>query len=48
MSYDLMNRYQLLPADSIDAALIRRHHLAALATRDVDFDHVEGLDVCKP
>ena len=47
-SYDLMNRYQLLPADSIDAALIRRHHLAALATRDDDFDRVESLDVYKP
>jgi len=39
---------QLLPADSIDAALIRRHHLAALATRDDDFDLVESLDVYKP
>ena len=47
-SYALMNRYQLLPADSIDAALIRRHHLAALASRDDDFDHVESLDVYKP
>src|SRR3990172_7189788 len=47
-SYDLMTRYQLLPADSIDAALIRRHHLAALATRDDDFDFVESLDVYKP
>jgi predicted nucleic acid-binding protein len=47
-SYDLMTRYQLLPADSVDAALIRRHHLSALATRDDDFDHVESLDVYKP
>ena len=47
-SYDLMTRYQLLPADSIDAALIRRHHLPALATRDDDFDLVESLDVYKP
>jgi len=47
-SYGLMTRYQLLPADSIDAALIRRHHLAALATRDDDFDLVESLDVYKP
>ena len=47
-SYNLMTSYQLLPADSIDAALIRRHHLAALATRDDDFDLVESLDVYKP
>jgi len=47
-SYDLMTRYQLLPADAIDAALIRRHNLPALATRDDDFDHIEGLDVFKP
>lgn len=46
-SYDLMTRYQLLPADSIQAALIRRHHLTALVTRDDDFDHVGGLDVYK-
>ena len=47
-SYNLMTRYQLLPADSVDAALIRRHDLPALATRDDDFDHVESLDVYKP
>ena len=47
-SYDLMTRYQLLPADAIDAALIRRHNLPVLATRDDDFDHIEGLDVFKP
>lgn len=47
-SYDLITRYQLLPADAIDAALIRRHNLPALATRDDDFDHIEGLDVFKP
>ena len=47
-SYNLMTRYQLLPADSVDAALISRHHLPALATRDDDFDHVESLDVYKP
>jgi len=44
----LKTRYQLLPADSIDAALIRRHNLAALATRDDDFDLVESIDVYKP
>jgi predicted nucleic acid-binding protein len=43
-----LTRYQLLPADSVDAALIRRHDLPALATRDDDFDHVESLDVYKP
>ena len=47
-SYNLMTRYQLLPADSVDAALIRRHNLPALVTRDDDFDHVENLDVYKP
>jgi predicted nucleic acid-binding protein len=47
-SYNLMTRYQLLPADSVAAALMSRHHLAALATRDDDFDHVESLDVYKP
>ena len=47
-SYNLMTRYQLLPADSVDAALIRRHNLPALVTRDDDFDHVESLDVYKP
>ena len=48
ISYDLMMRYHLLPADAIDAALIRRHNLSALATRDDDFDHIESLDVFKP
>jgi predicted nucleic acid-binding protein len=38
-----MARYLLLPADSIDAALIQRRHLPALATRDDDFDRVENL-----
>lgn len=47
-SYDLMARYQLLPADAIDTALIRHHNLPALATRDDDFDHIESLDVYKP
>ena len=47
-SYGFMTRYQLLPADAIDAALIRRHNLPALATRDDDFDHIEALDVYKP
>jgi predicted nucleic acid-binding protein len=47
-SYNLMTRYQLLPADSVDAAIIQRHNLPALATRDDDFDHVESLDVYKP
>ena len=47
-SYGLMTRYQLLPADSIEASLIQRHRLPALATRDDDFDHVDGLDVYKP
>jgi predicted nucleic acid-binding protein len=46
--YGLMTRYQLLPADSIEASLIQRHRLPALATRDDDFDHVDGLDVYKP
>jgi predicted nucleic acid-binding protein len=43
-----MTRYRLLPADSVDAAIIQRHNLPALATRDDDFDHVERLDVYKP
>jgi predicted nucleic acid-binding protein len=30
------------------AALIERHRLPALATRDDDFDNVDGLDVYKP
>lgn len=47
-SYDLMMRYQLLPADAIDAALLKRHNLSALATRDNDFDNVEGFEVFKP
>ncbi len=47
-AYDLMTRYRMLPADSIQAALIQRHHLPALATRDDDFDHVDGLDIYKP
>jgi predicted nucleic acid-binding protein len=47
-SYNLMTRYQLLPADSVDAALIRRHSLPAIATRDDDFDHIQRLDVYKP
>jgi predicted nucleic acid-binding protein len=47
-SYNLMMRYHLLPADSIDAALIRRHNVPALATRDDDFDHLDALDVYKP
>ena len=47
-SYDLITREQLLPADAIDAALIMRHNLPAIATRDDDFDHVQGLDVYKP
>ena len=47
-SYNLMTRCHLLPADAIDAALIRRHNLPALATRDDDFDHVESLNVYKP
>jgi predicted nucleic acid-binding protein len=47
-SYNLMTRYQLFPADSVDAALIRRHSLPAIATRDDDFDHIQRLDVYKP
>ena len=47
-AYDLMTRYQLLPADSIQAALIQRRRLPALATRDDDFDHLDGLDIYKP
>jgi len=47
-SYDLMTRYQLLPADSIQAALIQQRHLTAFATRDDDFDHLAGLDIYKP
>jgi predicted nucleic acid-binding protein len=47
-SHSLMTRYQLLPADSVDAALIRRHNLPAIATRDDDFDHIGSLDVYKP
>jgi predicted nucleic acid-binding protein len=47
-SYDLIMHDQLLPADAVDAALIQRHHLSALATRDDDFDHIEGFEVFKP
>lgn len=47
-SYDLMTRYRLLPNDAIDAALIARHNLPALASRDDDFDHIDSLDVYKP
>jgi predicted nucleic acid-binding protein len=47
-SYDLMLHSQLLPADAVDAALMQRHHLSALATRDDDFDHIEGFEVFKP
>lgn len=47
-SYDLMTRYRLLPADAIDTALIARHNLPALASRDDDFDHIDSLDVYKP
>ena len=47
-SYDLMLHSHLLPADAVDAALMKRHHLSALATRDDDFDHIEGFEVFKP
>lgn len=47
-SYALIKRYELLPADSVEAALIERHRLPAIATRDVDFDNVSGLDVYRP
>jgi predicted nucleic acid-binding protein len=47
-SYDLMIHNRLLPADAIDAALMKRYHLSALATRDDDFDHIEGFEVFKP
>jgi predicted nucleic acid-binding protein len=47
-SYALMTRHHLLPADAIDAALIQRHKLPALATRDDDFDHIQSLDLYKP
>jgi predicted nucleic acid-binding protein len=47
-SYDLMLHSHLLPADAVDAALMQRHHLSALATRDDDFDHIEGFEVFKP
>lgn len=48
ISYDLMTRLKLLPADSIHAALIQRYRISALASRDDDFDHLVGLDVYKP
>ena len=47
-SYDLMLHSQLLPADAVDAALMQRHHVSALATRYDDFDHIEGFEVFKP
>ncbi|HEV8718951.1 MAG TPA: PIN domain-containing protein [Candidatus Binatia bacterium] len=47
-SYDMMARYHLLPADATNAALLQRHRLPALATRDDDFDHVEDVEVFKP
>lgn len=48
LSSELMARYQLLPADSTQAALIQHRRLPALATRDDDFDNIEGLAIYKP
>lgn len=48
LSYELMVRHQLLPADSTQAALMQHHRLPALATRDDDFDLIVGLDIYKP
>jgi predicted nucleic acid-binding protein len=48
ISYEMMSRYSLLPADATTAALLQRHHLSVLATRDDDFDQDDGIEVFKP
>ena len=47
-SYDMIKRYNLLPNDAINTALIRRYRVPAIATRDDDFDDINGLMVFKP
>jgi predicted nucleic acid-binding protein len=47
-SYDMTERYNLLPNDAINTALIRRYGLPAIATRDDDFDDIDGIVVFKP
>lgn len=47
-SYEMRERYDLLPNDAINTALIRRYGLPAIATRDDDFDDIDGIVVFKP
>jgi len=44
----MTERYNLLPNDAINTALIRRYGLPAIATRDDDFDDIDGIVVFKP
>jgi predicted nucleic acid-binding protein len=44
----MIKRYNLLPNDAINTALIRRYRVPAIATRDDDFDDINGLMVFKP
>lgn len=48
ISYQMIKLYNLLPNDAINLALIKHHHLSAIATYDEDFDDIEGIKVLKP
>ena len=44
----LMQEYGLLSNDALHVAVMRREKIYCLATKDMDFDGITGLQVWKP
>jgi len=47
-SQQVRDRYGLLSTDSINAHLLLKHGIPAIATNDTDFDRIKGIRVYKP
>lgn len=45
---ELGKRYYLLPSDALHASVMKNNKIGNIATRDGDFERIEGLTVWKP
>ena len=48
VALEFQNRFGLLTIDSINLAVSRRLGINEIATADANFDHIQGLTICKP
>jgi predicted nucleic acid-binding protein len=48
LTSDLGRAYNLLPINTLHLSAMRRAHIGDIASRDRDFERVDGIVICSP